>query len=222
MTSKQAIEIEFIDGSSKLYIFFGGIQAGIVMPSFEFYNSSKIISENKIFVRDFDQCWYQKGLPGAGNDVPAIAAYLKLMINEVGAEKVFFVGNSMGGFAAILFVALIGLGEAIAFAPQTFVSRDLRLRHDDSRWLSQIDNMYNLPIIKEEYLDLRRLLLGLKNKPKLSIFVSTNDSLDEAHANHLQDVPNVRVFKFKEGGHGVVKLLRDLGKLPEILSGEYP
>jgi dienelactone hydrolase len=142
------------------------------------------------------------------------------MIKEVEPEKVFFVGNSMGGFAAILFAALIGFGEAIAFAPQTFVSHELRWKHGDVRWHIQIKNMHDLPNIKEEYLDLRQLLLGIKHKTKISIFVSTNDRLDEVHANHLHDVPNVNVFKFNEGGHGVVKLLRDLGKLPEILSGK--
>jgi hypothetical protein len=47
------------------------------------------------------------------------------------------------------------------------------------------------------------------------------DKLDEAHADHLRDVPYVNIFKFNQGGHSVVKLLRDLGKLPDILSGNY-
>jgi pimeloyl-ACP methyl ester carboxylesterase len=220
MNKNQPIEIDLINESSSLYIFFGGIQAGIAMPPFEFYNSSKIVNENKMFVRDFSQCWYQKGLQGIGTDVSSIADHLKKIINDINPDKIFFVGNSMGGYAAILFAALLGQGEAIAFSPQTFISNEMREIHADNRWLEQIENMHRTPNIIKNNLDLR-LLLDEDNKQKISIFVSVEDKLDEAHADHLRDVPYVNIFKFNQGGHSVVKLLRDLGKLPDILSGNY-
>jgi len=49
----KSVEVDLSLNGSNLYIFFGGIAAGIVMPPFEFYSASKIIDENKIFIRDF-------------------------------------------------------------------------------------------------------------------------------------------------------------------------
>lgn len=129
----EPIEIELSKKGDNLYLFFGGILASIGMPPFEFYNSSKIIDQHKIFVRDFSQSWYQNGLPSVSHDIRSTARYLKAQIEVINPEKIYFVGNSMGGYAAILFSNLIDLGEVIAFAPQTFISPHLRMKHKDGR-----------------------------------------------------------------------------------------
>ena len=76
-TSHSSIEIHLSENRSRLYIFFGGIVAGIGIPVFEFYNASKILDENKIFARDFSQCWYQNGLLEISQDIQSTADYLK-------------------------------------------------------------------------------------------------------------------------------------------------
>ncbi|MHB8789329.1 MAG: alpha/beta hydrolase family protein [Desulfobulbaceae bacterium] len=136
------IETEISENGNNLYIFFGGIASGIAMPPFEFYNASKIIDDHKIFIRDFSQCWYQDGLPSIGYDVYSTAKFIENQIENIKPKKVYFVGNSMGGYAAILFSNLIDMGEVIAFAPQTFISPFLRMKHRDIRWPMQILNVY--------------------------------------------------------------------------------
>jgi predicted esterase YcpF (UPF0227 family) len=219
--SQNSVEVQLSEKSKNLYLFFGGIAAGIAMPPFEFYNSAKIIDENKIFIRDFEQCWYQKGLPGISNDIQSTAKYIQKWIKKIKPEKIFFVGNSMGGYAAILFATLIGRGEVIAFAPQTFISPVLRLRHIDARWSSQILKTYFKSSFKTKVWDTKTLLKNKKSSQKISIFVSKDDRLDYIHALHLKSLLNVKVFEFDGGGHGIVKLLRDQGKLPAIMSGSY-
>ncbi len=97
------IEMELSDNGNNLYRYFGGIAAGIAIPVFEFYSASKIIDEHKLFIRDFAQCWYQDGLPSISKDVYSTARYLKKQIEKINPDKTYFVGNSMGGYAAILF-----------------------------------------------------------------------------------------------------------------------
>ena len=109
-TESNAVEVELSKNRSNLYIFFGGIAAGINMPPFEFYNSAKIIDENKIFIRDFSQSWYQNGLSKISKDIDSTVNFLKLQIKTIKPHKIFFVGNSMGGYAAIMFAQLIGKG----------------------------------------------------------------------------------------------------------------
>lgn len=62
MEKVSALEKVWKSGSDSLYLFFGGIQAGIAMPPFEFYQASGIFNENKLFLRDFAQSWYHAGL----------------------------------------------------------------------------------------------------------------------------------------------------------------
>lgn len=220
MSERLPIERDYSPSATKLYFFFGGIAAGIAMPPFEFYRAAQVIEENKMFVRDFTQSWYQTGLPGISSDVHSTARFIRKEIDEVRPGRVFFVGNSMGGYAAILFSALADCGEAIAFAPQTFVSPLLRRKHQDRRWSEQISRMYWRTVFKPKLWDLKKLLLGRGQPRKVSIFVSSTDSLDDAHAEHLRGTPGVAIHKFDSGGHGVVRLLRDRGDLPSILAGQ--
>ncbi len=218
VSQNEPIIVEEFSESNRLYIFFGGIRSGIAMPPFEFYNAAKILSENKIFVRDFKQCWYHAGLPGIGSNVHSTREYLAREIERLSPEQVVFVGNSMGGFAAILFANLIGTGRAVAFAPQTFVSRQLRRLHRDRRWRKKIRRLYFRSIFRPKMFDLRQVLNACPTRVPVAIYYSDDEQLDRAHALHLRDLDNVTLHQINGGGHGVVKVLRDDGRLPAILS----
>jgi len=215
----EVFQIERSESGGNLYIFFGGLAAGVAMPPFEFFNASRILDENKIFVRDLRQQWYQTGLDGISRDIPSTAQFLAREIEKTAPEKIVFVGNSMGGFAAILFCALLGRGEAIAFAPQSFISPWLRLRHGDARWRRPIARTWVRSFLKPRVWNLRHILKRMGIPTRISIYVSSADRLDRIHAAHLEDLPGVRVREFDDGGHGVVRLLRDRGELPEIMKG---
>jgi hypothetical protein len=221
INKEKPVEIELSPGVSRLYVFFGGIAAGIAMPPFEFYNSSKIINEHKLFIRDFRQCWYHDGLPGISHDMHSTARFIEKEIEKLNPEKVFLVGNSMGGYAAILFATLIKKGQVIAFAPQTFIAPFLRLMHRDKRWRKKIFNTYKRSLFKAKQWDLKPLLTQAQRNPKISIFVYINSRLDNIHALHLKKITGVRIFGFNGGGHGIVRLLRDEGLLPSIMAGTY-
>lgn len=217
----EPVELQLIEGSERLCIFFGGISNGISIPPFEFYNSATILEYSKVFIRDFEQSWYHAGLRGIGRELHSTRDYLQSVIQEVSPKRCVFVGNSMGGYAAILFHALLGIGEAVAFAPQTFISPFMRWRYHDRRWRTQILKTYRVSLLRERVWDLKPFMMRTGSAPKVSIFVSTDDVMDYVHAMHLKDVPGVRIFERSGGGHGVVKLLRDNGDLPAIMSGEY-
>ena len=221
MPPLQPIEIERHADSKKLYIFFGGLAAGIAMPPFEFYNAAKILSENKIYIRDLRQCWYHAGLPGVSTDIPTTADFLARQIEEIAPESIFFVGNSMGGFAAFLFSNWLECGQVISFAPQTFISPMLRAKHNDHRWPRQIQNTYKQAANLQKVYDLKPFLQKRVSNRRMLLFVSETHELDHLHAMHLQGIDNLTVFSSKGRGHGIVRDLRDEGKLPLILSGEF-
>lgn len=215
------IELELSPTGNHLYIFYGGIAAGIAIPPFEFYSSSEILDENKIFIRDFNQSWYQNGLPGISKDIDSTATHIKHLIEEINPNRVFFVGNSMGGYAAIMFSELLGIGDVIAFSPQTFISPFLRLYHRDTRWKRKIRMTYIKSLLKPKIWDLKPLLLRANRDRNISILVSKEDSLDLIHAGHINNIPGVRVYELDGGGHNIVKMLRDEGRLAEIMAGQF-
>jgi len=188
LLKNEPVETELSTNGSNLYIFFGGLGSEIGMPPFEFYNFSKIINENKIFIRDLAQCWYHDGLPGISNDIYSTAKYIQRQVESLKPKKIFFVGNSMGGYAAILFANLIGKGEVIAFAPQTFISPGLLLNHRNLRWHKQILATYRKSILKRKAWNLKPLLLRRMGSHKISVFVSKNHRIDYIHALHMKDV----------------------------------
>lgn len=218
---KQSILEELKQKSKKLYILFGGISAGMGMPPFEFYNSSSIIDENKIFLRDLSQSWYQCGLPGIGNTVYDIAKFLNAKIRQIRPSEIFFVGNSMGGYAAILFASLLKCGKAIAFCPQTFISPIKRLIYGDSRWSCQIlktykDTMLSTP---RPIYDVKRLLSKDEFVNTIEVYVSRTDRMDFLHARRIEKFKNVFVYKYDVAGHNLVSYLRDQDQLQFIIAG---
>ena len=48
----------------------------------------------------------------------------------------------VGVYAVILLASIVGKGRAIAFAPQTFISPEKRLKYSDKRWNGQIFQTY--------------------------------------------------------------------------------
>lgn len=219
---RSPVLIELIPGSRKLYLAFGGMQGALGMPPFEFYRSSKILGESSVFFRDLTQTWYHLGLPGVTRDIPETAQYIRSLIDRAAPEEVVFVGNSMGGFAAILFSCLIGCGTAIGFSPQTYIAWSKRRSTGDRRWRSRVLRTYGATLFKPRFFDLRHLLRDSGTGNRVEIFVSSLDELDLAHARNLAGFENVRITIRDFGGHNLVKHLRDTGELQWILQGGRP
>ncbi|QJD30336.1 alpha/beta fold hydrolase [Methylococcus geothermalis] len=210
---------ELIPGSRKLYLTFGGMQGALGIPPFEFYQSSRILNESRVFFRDLSQTWYHAGLPGISSNIPETARYIETIIDKSSADEIIYLGNSMGGYAAILFAALIGHGRVVSFSPQTFISPSQRRAAGDRRWRSKVLRTYGAALFKPKFFDLRAVMEKAGANNPIEIFVSSLDALDLVHARNLERFRNVRITVRDLGGHNLVKHLRDSGELQLILQG---
>ena len=127
----------------------------------------------------------------------------------------------VGGYAAILLASIVGKGRAIAFAPQTFISPEKRLKYSDKRWNEQIFQTYANTAHKRHVWDIKEVFPMNNKKIHVDILVSKTHRLDFIHANELQGLENVNIYTFEAGGHALVRHLRDVGALPDILRGRY-
>jgi len=214
---QQGILIDNNNESKTMLIAFGGMKGIIGVPVFEFFKLTSRYSIKKVFLRDYDQVWYQNGIVGVGNDIDTITNYLKAHIKEQNVDKVVTVGNSAGGFASLLFGWLLEVDCALAFSPQTFISLYQCVLNLDYRWNFNLAKMYTSTSYKRKYLDLRKLFQTSPSRTYFHIHYCDNDFLDTRHANHMKGIPNVNLYSYPEGRHELIKLLRDNDILRKLL-----
>jgi hypothetical protein len=209
---------DFVPESKALLITFGGIQNRLPFPVFEFFRSLDKYRMNKIFVRDFKQCWYTQGLLNISANIDETKNYLQSKIEEIKPDKIVFIGNSAGGFTALLFGLLLEVDEVHAFGPQTFIDARNRLLNFDFRWRKEISNVLKDDRSKK-YLDLKDVFASsTQTKTKFLIYYDSQFRLDRIHAARMK-FKNVRLVDYKGGGHSLIKTLRDNGELDKIISG---
>lgn len=89
------------------------------------------------------QAWYNLGVDTEIDDINKFIYFLKNIIKKNEYKNICFLGNSMGGYAAILFRALLNVDKVIAFSPQTFIDRKNRFLKYDNRWKKQLTKLYS-------------------------------------------------------------------------------
>ena len=209
------LAMALVPGSRSLLMAFGGIIGALGIPPFEFFNLTRDLDLSRVYVRDLEQSWYHAGLPGVSSGVRDTAEFLARVAKDSGAVRLVLVGNSMGGYASLLFGALLGADEVHAFSPQTFIDPANRARHGDARWSAQMASLHRGS--PSPYYDLVPVLRDRAGGGTLTVHYSPADALDTVHAERLASLPNVRVKRYLEGGHNVIKYLRQIGALEQIV-----
>ncbi len=209
--SESSIAMDLSYPDKPLLIAFGGMAGKISIPPFEFFNMTAGLEINKIFIRDLSQTWYHAGIRGISEDIDGTADFLKKIIDESGSEKVIVFGNSMGGYAAILFGVLIKADIVHAFVPQTFINNMFYAISHDKLLFTQ----NNFPC---KYFDLREVIQNQNSEVDVNIYYDEFSELDRVHALHLSTLDNVKLHQYRYGQHKLVQLLRDTGELKNIIT----
>ena len=150
---------------------------------------------NKVFVRDPSDGWYNGVLPGLGNDVKSTTASLRKLVSELGTGRLFTVGSSMGGYAALLFGGLLG-AKALAFSPQTLLDP-----------IFPLSPTRNQPI---EVPDLRTVL------GDADVLIGGNDIFDMFHASRVVD--QVRAWAVPDCDHDLTTHFNKSGQLTPMIA----
>lgn len=202
-------------------------------PDFDFYGRLKKLDStmgrptNRILVRDCSNSWYHREIPGLGRHVDEVANSLRRMVQAIGPSKVITIGQSMGGYAAIMFGALLQVDRVLAFGPLSFLCPKQAITYHDRRWLSvMLDLEQNPPAVR--YLDLPSLCKQKGEKPEMHLFFGTKPdvgahesvNLDVLHALRFQSLPHCHLHPYPDADHTIVKYLIDTGQINDLL-GKY-
>jgi hypothetical protein len=206
--------------SPVLAVAFGGIAMSVGgIPPFEFF---RVLNEagpaKKLLLRDRSQSWYHRGVDGLAGDIAGVEAAIRRIVEREQPRRLVMLGASAGGYAALLFGRLLGADEIHAFGPQTFIGPGLRLRHLDHRWGKLWLSLMLSGRYQPRYGDLYRVF---KRTPspgsRVVVHYCDSDRFDNAHARRLGRHPDVELRRYEEGGHFIVKHLRDTGQLQPLL-----
>ena len=148
LTDNSFYEERFIESGLPLIISFAGLG-----DKYEFKKTLAHHSVNVIFLRDLSHQWYLNDLPTVGCGVSEISKFLSDRIIELKPPKVVAIGTSAGGFAAMLYGALLEVDVICVFSPHSFRSKLLCLLTWDYRWLDRVVDIYEGTKMQPQYLD---------------------------------------------------------------------
>ncbi len=98
-----------------------------------------------------------------------------------------------------------------AFSPQTFIHNPGYIRNRDR--ITFVHNKFS-----GKYFDLKPTIKSHCHTCNINIYYDGNEIIDSIHAMHLGDIENISLHRFSEGRHELIRLLRDSGKLNNIIA----
>ena len=203
--------LEEIHGNDTLIVSFGGYAqkiGGILVYEFLNFLTKHFPQTDKLFLKDTYSSSYHRGIEGISKNVEQTAEYLRTKIEgrnvydvsgvsyKTPYTSVLFLGNSGGGYSAILFASLLNVKNCLAFVPQTILRK---------------------PDKDPKYKDLKGLINSTTN---YQLYGDTSikfkfDPHHISHCEHISEFPNVTINRLEKVD---LKQLRDSGKLFEIIN----
>jgi hypothetical protein len=200
-------------------------------PIFDFFGRTKKLENrfgvrfNRILIRDLTNAWYHRGVPGLGSHVDEVAASLRGLVRSIRPGRVLTIGQSMGGYGAIMFGMLAGADRIVSFGPLSHLNLSEAICYGDRRFLPVLEGL-EADRPRSGYYDLPQLGAALDYRGELHVIFGTHPgnrddhacSLDAVHAFRLARLPNVVLHPYPEAEHAVVQWLIDHQQIDDVLA----
>jgi hypothetical protein len=192
--------------SDQLFYVYTGVARGLMINPILFFKKTRLLERNVVIFQDRERAFYQKGVSPALNTFEAFLAWQAAFHERMPhVRRLFCLGTSMGGYAALLFGHLLGAEEVWAFSPSTALGRRRRAQMSDV-------------VIPRERSNLATLL-GTPNgsHTKYNVFYSRDLRRDELAAKRIARCDGVTMCPQPEGGHNIVNVLLERDQLDTLL-----
>ncbi len=204
-------------GSKRCLLIFAGLADRLQLPMPLFHRIIAPLDTSVIYLRDTQRSFFLGGIAGLGSNVKDAVAALRVRIDALGANKIYTLGNSSGGFAAIRYGLELGASGIMTSGGLSNISSSFMEAVNDTRATSVISRV-NRSFAYEE-LDLRPMLKAAKPSPRLLMYYGADHAADKVQAEYLKDISSVEIrFIIGHSGHGVLLQLIENGKLLPVLS----
>lgn len=210
-----------------------GFVSWTTRPEFDFFGRLKKLEEtsgrhiNKILVRDSGNAWYHRKIDGLGGHVDETAHGLRELVRAIAPSKVITIGQSMGGYAALMYGLLLDARQIISFGPLSFLDTEQARLYHERRWLAVMRELERAPP-PSGYYDLAALCRARATaRTAIHIIFGTKPdqpnatesvNLDAMHAHRLAGAGHCTLYPFPYSGHAVVQYLIDTRKINGLLA----
>jgi hypothetical protein len=207
------VEVMATSGARATVFAFGGIAQGFTMPVREFFGVLSDSGSSVVFLKDFHQAWYQKGLLGVTGTRAGTADFLMARFGDMPRPWIF-TGSSSGAHAAIHYGRVMSADRIVAFGPQTSVDPRIWQRHRRAA-ASECDFDFTDPDN-----DLAGVLAADRGTRNVHIHFAKAHAADSEHAGRVAHLPDVVLHGHDTDVHQIARYLRDNGTLIEAIFGD--
>lgn len=233
-TRHAVLPILFEKGTDEtvLVIAFSGNARKLDVPVHEFFETTKTLGYNRILLWDKYVMYYHYGVDRKRRNWPSLIAYLEQEIARLQPKRVFCVGTSSGGYAALVAGHHLRADFVHAFSPQTEIDLSREgvrgARHPVHRWRMSFSRR-----IHREVLDLAPMLSRFNGKTRYFVHYGSGNEIDCRFAGRIAEKPGVitlgypcsahavAVFLAKKKFLGHVLLLRNQQRLEELARDHF-
>lgn len=190
------------ESASTIVVSFTGVghaMGGVDVQSPEFFGTSGL--GEVLFVVDKNRTW------GNALDIHRIAETIKKHAN---GRPIFCIGNSMGGFLAILFSIPLEARRVLAFSPQ--YSIDPAVVPQETRWQKYrtgIETIYHSDLGKS----------WSNNCDYLAVF--GDDTREDIHFPFFKSSTKCQTLRINDAGHDVARHLKSRAALYDVINGWF-
>ena len=169
-------------------------KAIIQQDRYEWRKSALGSAKRIIFIRDVLKTWYLKGINSKLNTVEKT---LKLLERHTDGLDVTCVGNSAGGYAAVLFGVLLKARRVFSFSGQFSLHFYLQneLERSQNKLLVEYENVPEI----SQYYSLLKLIES--SKTPIFYFYPLGSIIDSKQAAHVSSLSNVHRYAFNKAEH---------------------
>lgn len=190
---------------SRLVVSFTGWTDDAQKEKFAFRDLCRRLGYRHILLRDPLRLAYFGGIPGAFPSYGSLLAGLGDEVRRVGAKNAIFIGESLGGFAALLLGHELGVGSVHAFAPFTcfnvleFLGKGSL--NDLKMYRRELLHLHTRAFRHRRLFCLRHVLSSDNGVTRSFVHASAGRNIDRLQALHLQGRPRVDVVLHDDGEH---------------------
>lgn len=211
--NSSSVKLERRENSKTLLVSFAAIKGPAEAPAFAFGDVARNLQATKLFFVDPHEVSYQMGIPDVGTDFWEIAEYIKDIQKQEGPQHTIVIGNSSGGFAAMVVGTILGADMIHVFNPTTLLSsEDLVHNKGLFRRLQQIEGRNRSTYDLADFL--RREMLPAT---KAFVYCSDRNEIDGRRNLLLKDVTGVRLVGYPYPEHDLARYLARQGTITRIL-----
>ncbi|HEY2136200.1 MAG TPA: hypothetical protein VGH49_09945 [Xanthobacteraceae bacterium] len=200
--------------ANKIVLLFQGADRriwGNVMLQFQ---ALKPLGQHLVFLRDARPHYYMDGIQGLRSGYENSLEDLRALCTSMGQLPIYCIGNSMGGFGALRYGLDLGAAAVLAFSTGTSLGANI-----DTSSSPPPDEVWANRQMGAKAIDLKPLLAGRADIPRLTLYHGALNHRDARHAARLADLPGARVIALPDfAGHGTMAHLIAERKLGGVVA----